>query len=136
MKSKPNMQELSFLALFALMFSSMMGSGVFDIPQNMAHKAGAGAIVISWIITTIGMLALGAAFMYLVRKRPDIDSGIYGYAKYGFGDYVGFNSAFGYWLNALLGNASYLLYIFATIGQFVAFSFLGTHSIYTSSFDT
>ena len=126
MKSESKMQELSFFALFALMFSSMMGSGVFDIPQNMAHNAGAGAIVISWIITAVGMLALGAVFMYLVRKRPDIDSGIYGYAKYGFGDYIGFNSAFGYWLNALLGNASYLLYIFATIGQFAAFSFFGS----------
>ncbi len=132
MKSKSSMQELSFIALFALMFSSMMGSGVFDIPQNMAHKAGAGAIVISWIITTIGMLALGAVFMYLVRKRPDINSGIYGYAKYGFGDYVGFNSAFGYWLNALLGNASYLLYIFATIGQFAAFSFFGSGNTLTA----
>ena len=57
MDKKSNMQELSFLSLFALMFGSMMGSGVFDIPQNMEHQAGAGAIVISWIITSVGMLS-------------------------------------------------------------------------------
>lgn len=36
-----NFKELSFLALFSLIFGSMMGSGVFDIPQNVSHQAGA-----------------------------------------------------------------------------------------------
>jgi arginine:ornithine antiporter/lysine permease len=119
------LKDLSCIALFSLIFGSMMGSGVFDIPQNVAHKAGAIAVLISWGITAIGMLSLGWAFVYITKKRPDIQSGIYGYAKYGFGDYIGFNSAWGYWLNALLGNASYLVYIFATLGNFALFKFLG-----------
>ncbi|MCC2625163.1 MAG: arginine-ornithine antiporter [Burkholderiales bacterium] len=116
-----NIKDLSFFALFSLIFGSMMGSGVFDIPQNVAHKAGAIAVLISWVITAIGMLSLGAALVYITRKRPDIQSGIYGYAKHGFGDYVGFNAAWGYGLNALLGNASYLIYIFATLANFSFF---------------
>jgi arginine:ornithine antiporter / lysine permease len=120
-----NLKDLSFVALFSLMFGSMMGSGVFDIPQNIAHNASLVAVLIGWAITAIGMLALGWAFVYLTKKRADIQSGVYGYAKHGFGDYVGFNAAWGYWLNALLGNASYLIYIFATLGNFAIFKFFG-----------
>ena len=89
-----------------------MGSGIFDIPQNVAHHADLIAVIISWIIIAIGMLALTWAFVYISKKRPDIKSGIYGYAKFGFGDYVGFNSAWGYWLNTLLPyNLSYLFLV-------------------------
>lgn len=122
---KANIKDLSFVALFSLIVGSMMGSGVFDVPQNVAHKAGVVAISIGWIITAIGVLALSWAFAYITNKRPDIQSGIYGYAKYGFGDYVGFNSAWGYALNALLANASYLIYICATLGNFAFFKFFG-----------
>jgi len=118
-------KDLSLIALFSLIFGSMMGSGVFDIPQNVGHAAGVIAVLISWGITTIGMLSLGWAFVYITRCRPDIQSGIYGYARYGFGSYVGFNAAWGYWLSALLGNASYLVYIFASLGNFAVFKFLG-----------
>ncbi|MEU6633909.1 hypothetical protein ABZ905_37405, partial [Streptomyces parvus] len=30
-------------------------------------------------------------------RRPDLDAGVYAYAKAGFGEYLGFFSAFGYW---------------------------------------
>lgn len=118
-------KDLSFIALFSLIFGSMMGSGVFDIPQNISNGAGVIAISIGWIITTIGILSLSFAFIYITKKRPDIQSGLYGYAKHGFGDYVGFNSAWGYALNSLLANASYLIYICATLGNFALFKFFG-----------
>jgi arginine:ornithine antiporter/lysine permease len=122
-QNNTNVKELTFFAMFSLIFGSMMGSGVFDIPQNIAHKAGLIAVIISWVITAIGMLSLGFALSYLTIKKPEIQSGIYGYAKYGFNDYIGFNSAWGYWLNALLGNASYVIYIFATLSNFTTFNF-------------
>ena len=115
---KVDLKDLTFFALFSLTFGSMMGSGVFDIPQNIANRAGAIAVVSHWAIVAVGMIALAWSFVYISNKRPDIQSGIYGYAKFGFGDFVGFNSAWGYYLNALLGNASYLIYIFATLGNF------------------
>ncbi|TXH55926.1 MAG: amino acid permease [Bacteroidia bacterium] len=118
-------KDLSFVALFSLIFGSMMGSGVFDIPQNIAHRAGLIAVLISWVITAVGMFALAYTFIYITLKKPQIQSGIYGYAKHGFGDYIGFNSAWGYWLNALLGNASYLVYIFATLANFTIFKIFG-----------
>lgn len=122
---KNNIKDLSCLALFSLIFGSIMGSGVFDLPQNISHGAGVITVSIGWIITTIGILALSWSFIYITKKRPDIQSGIYGYAKYGFGDYVGFNSAWGYALNSILANVSYLIYICATLGNFVLFKFFG-----------
>lgn len=118
-------KELSFIALFSLIFGSMMGSGVFDIPQNIAHKSGEIAVLISWVITLVGMLSIAWAFVYITRRRPDIQTGLYGYAKHGFGNYMGFNAAWGYWLNAILGDVSYLIYIFATLGNFVVFKYFG-----------
>ena len=120
-----NHRDLTFIALFSLIFGSMMGSGIFDVPQNVASGAGVIAISIGWIITTIGVFALSWSFAYITNKRPDIQSGIYGYARYGFGNYVGFNSAWGYALNCLIANASYLIYICATLGNFALFKFLG-----------
>lgn len=127
--------KLSVIALFSLTFSSMMGSGVFDIPQNIASRSGALAVVLHWFIVALGMLMLAWTFVYLSTKRPEIKSGIYGYAKFGFGDYVGFSSAWGYWLNALLGDASYLIYIFATLGNFLpCFGYAATAGVTLPAF--
>lgn len=127
-----NIKDLSFLALFSLIFGSMMGSGIFDVPQNVASGAGVVAVSIGWIVTTIGVFALSWSFAYITNRRPDIQSGIYGYAKHGFGDYVGFNSAWGYALNSLIANASYLIYICATLGNFAMFKFFGTGNTLTA----
>ena len=127
-----NHRDLSFIALFSLIFGSMMGSGVFDVPQNVASGAGVVAVIIGWVITAIGVFALSWSFAYITNKRSDIQSGIYGYARYGFGNYVGFNSAWGYGLNCLIANASYLIYICATLGNFALFKFFGTGTTVSS----
>jgi arginine:ornithine antiporter / lysine permease len=93
----------------------MVGSGVFSLPQNMAAGAGAGAILIGWGITAVGMLALALVFVQLARHAPQVIGGVYGYARAGFGDFVGFNAAWGYWLSALIGNAGYLIIITASL---------------------
>lgn len=118
-------KELGTIALFSLIFGSMMGSGVFDIPENITHDSNLLGVLIGWGITAIGIMALAFTFIYISKKRPHIQSGIYGYAKHGFGDYIGFNAAWGYALNSLLANASYLIYICATLGNFAIFKFFG-----------
>ncbi|MCO7608384.1 arginine-ornithine antiporter, partial [Pseudomonas guariconensis] len=42
----------------------------------------------------------------------------YAYAKAGFGDYMGFSSAWGYWISAWLGNVGYFVLLFSTLGYF------------------
>jgi arginine:ornithine antiporter / lysine permease len=60
------------------------------------------------------MLAL--VFQTLAVRRPDLDAGIYAYAKAGFGDYLGFISAFGFWASACVGNVVYWVLIKSTLG--------------------
>ena len=43
---------------------------------------------------------------------------IYSYAKEGFGEFVGFNSAWGYWMSALISNVSYITLLFGALGYF------------------
>src|SRR5690606_31262160 len=50
--------------------------------------------------------------------NPQLDGGVYVYAKAGFGDYMGFSSAWGYWISAWIGNVSYMVLIFSTLGYF------------------
>lgn len=112
------MRKLSLLPLTALVIGSMIGGGVFSLPQNMAAGAGAGAVLIGWVITGIGMIALAFVYQGLAIRKPDLDAGPYAYAKAGFGSFVGFNSAWGYWLSAWIGNVSYAVLIFGALGYF------------------
>ncbi|MDN3922168.1 arginine-ornithine antiporter [Roseateles violae] len=110
--------KLKLPALTAIVVGSMIGGGIFSLPQNMAASAGAGAVLIGWIITAVGMLALALVFQTLANRQPQLDAGVYAYAKAGFGDYMGFSSAWGYWVSALLGNVSYYVLLFSTLGYF------------------
>ena len=89
------------------------------LPQNMAASASAGAILIGWAITAVGMLTLAFVFQSLANRKPELDAGVYAYAKAGFGDYMGFSSAWGYWISARIGNVSYFVLLFSTLGYFV-----------------
>ena len=65
------------------------------------------------------MLMLAFVFQRLATRKPQLDAGIFAYAKAGFGDYVGFNSAIGYWASACAGNTSYWVLITATMSAVV-----------------
>ncbi|KMN35917.1 MULTISPECIES: arginine-ornithine antiporter [Chromobacterium] len=107
--------KLKLGALTALVVGSMIGGGIFSLPQNMAAGAGAGAILIGWVITFFGMLTLAFAFQMLANRKPEVEGGVYGYAKAGFGNYMGFNSAWGYWISAWIGNVSYFVVMFSAL---------------------
>ncbi len=111
-------RKLGLPALTALVLSSMLGAGVFSLPQNMAAVAGASALMTGWAITGIGIILLALSLLLLSRLRPDLDGGIFSYAHAGFGDLVGFFSAWGYWLCAVVANVSYLVIVFAALSYF------------------
>ena len=69
--------KLKLGALIALVVGSMIGGGIFSIPQNMASGAGAGAILIGWAITAVGMLMLAFVFKNLANHKPNHDNGVY-----------------------------------------------------------
>lgn len=118
MTNSNEQNNLGFVALVAIVMGSMIAGGIFDIPQNLAEVASPGAILIGWLITGVGIIALALAFQNLSDKRPDLEGGIYSYAKEGFGNYMGFNSAYGYWLSALLGQVFYVFALFQAVSYF------------------
>lgn len=111
-------KRLGLSALTALVLSSMLGAGVFSLPQNMAAVASPSALLIGWAITGIGILFLACAMLLLTRIRPELDGGIFTYAREGFGELVGFCSAWGYWLCAVIANVSYLVIVFSALSFF------------------
>jgi arginine:ornithine antiporter/lysine permease len=117
-KSNEKKGTLGLLQLTGLVVGSIIGAGVFNLMSNMSQGASLVAITIGWIITGLGMLFLALCFQNLVKKRPDLDAGIYSYAKAGFGKYMGFNSAWGYWISAWIGNVAYATLLFSSVGYF------------------
>ena len=111
-------KKLGLSALTALVLSSMLGAGVFSLPQNMAAVASPSALLIGWGITGVGILFLAFAMLLLTRIRPELDGGIFTYAREGFGELIGFCSAWGYWLCAVVANVSYLVIVFSALSFF------------------
>jgi arginine:ornithine antiporter/lysine permease len=112
---------LTLLPLTALVVGSMIGGGVFNLPSDMSKGASPGAILIGWAITGVGMLMLAFVYQGLALRKPELNAGPYAYAKAGFGAFVGFNSAWGYWLSALLGNVAYAVAIFSAVSYALPF---------------
>src|SRR5215472_19184719 len=111
-------QKLPLSSLTAMVIGSMVGAGIFNLPGRFATATGPFGALIAWAIAGTGMYMLGRVFQFLAEKRPDIDSGVFAYAKAGFGDYVGFLSAFGYWIGSVLDNVFYWVLIGSTLGLF------------------
>ena len=110
--------KIGLVSLTALVLSSMIGSGIFSLPQNMAAVASAEALLAGWAITGFGIIFLGLSFFFLSRLRPDLDGGIYTYAREGFGAFIGGLAAWGYWLCTSIGSVSYLVVAFSGFGLF------------------
>src|SRR5271165_6817071 len=96
----------------------MVGAGIFSLPRTFANATGPFGAVIAWLIAGTGMYMLARVFQSLAERKPDLDAGVFAYAKAGFGDYPGFLSAFGYWIGSCIGNVSYWVLIKATLGAF------------------
>ncbi|WP_432022031.1 basic amino acid/polyamine antiporter [Streptomyces parvus] len=108
--------KLSLLTLTAMVVGSMVGAGVFSLPSRFAQETGVAGALIAWAVAGTGMLMLAFVFQALAVRRPDLDAGVYAYAKAGFGEYLGFFSAFGYWASACVGNVTYWVLIMSTVG--------------------
>jgi len=104
--------------LAGIVVGSMVGGGVFNLPQNMARGAALGAVIIAWTLTLIGMFFLSNAFRILADKRPDLKAGIYRYAQEGFGAFAGFEIAWGYWLSSAFGNVAFAVLLMQILGHF------------------
>jgi len=111
-------QKITLFALTSMVIGSMIGAGIFNLPARFGTATGPFRAIIAWAIAGTGMYMLARVFQALAERKPEIDAGVFAYAKAGFGDYVGFLSAFGYWLGSCLGNVFYWVLIGTTLGFF------------------
>ncbi|HTO61494.1 MAG TPA: arginine-ornithine antiporter [Bradyrhizobium sp.] len=118
-QAAPASNKLTLVPLIALVVGSMIGGGVFNLPSDMSKAASPGAIIIGWLVTGLGMLMLAFVYQDLAVRKPELNAGPYAYAKAGFGPFIGFNSAWGYWISAFLGNVAYAAAIFSALSYFI-----------------
>lgn len=116
---------LGVMALAAIVVSSMIGGGIYSLPQNMAAGASAGAVLLAWIITGIGVYFIANTFRILSNARPDLTAGIYMYSREGFGPYVGFTIGWSYWLCQICGNVGYAVITMDALNYFFPPYFAG-----------
>lgn len=109
--------KLGMLALIAIVVGSMLGGGVYSLPQNTATTSAVGPVVIAWIIAGIGVYFIANAFRMLSDLRPDLQAGVYMYAQEGFGSFIGFNVAWGYWLMTCFGNVAFAVILMDAFDQ-------------------
>lgn len=115
--SQAGEDKLSLPALTAMVVGSMVGAGVFQLPARFATQTGVYGALIAWAIAGLGMLTLAFVFQALAIRKPQLDNGVYVYARAGFGVYPGFLSAIGFWASACAGNAFYWVLIMTTLSQ-------------------
>lgn len=117
MVSSP-LQKLSRFALAALVVSSMLDAGIFSFPATFARATGSLGALIAWAIAGSGMLMIALVFQRLAERKPGFHAGVFSYARAGFGTYMGFISALGFWAANCVGNASYFILVKSTLGTF------------------
>lgn len=99
----PPKRILGFWTLTSLVAGNMIGSGVFMLPAALA-KFGTISIL-AWILTAIGSIFLALVFSRLSQLLPKT-GGPYAYCHEAYGDFVGFQLAYNYWIALWIGNAA------------------------------
>ena len=61
--------KMGAFGLAGIVVSSMIGGGIFSLPQNMAQSASVGAVILAWVITGIGMYFIANSFRILSMAK-------------------------------------------------------------------
>ncbi len=87
--------KIGFLAVFALVISSQIGSGIFMLPISLAPYSTYS--LISWAISGLGAVSLALVFATLCAKFPET-GGPHVYVKHAFGPTAAFFVGWTYWV--------------------------------------
>jgi basic amino acid/polyamine antiporter, APA family len=87
----------------ALVVGNMVGSGDYLLPSSLAKYGGLS--ILGWVVTAFGAVLLALVFARLGRAYPQT-GGPYAFARRAFGDFIGFQTAWGYWIATWTSNAA------------------------------
>nr|AWJ66100.1 lysinecadaverine antiporter membrane protein [uncultured bacterium] len=88
----------------SLVIGNMIGAGIFMMPSALASYGGIS--ILGWLASSVGALLLAKVFSKLSMMVKEKTGGPYAFAKIGFGDYIGFLVAWGYWISIWVANAA------------------------------
>lgn len=87
----------------SLVTGNIVGVGLFMLPASLGAYGTVG--LLGWTLTALGSICLALVFARLSHAFPKI-GGPYAYSREAFGDFVGFQMAWSYWVGTWASNAA------------------------------
>ncbi len=110
-------QQLGIWMTTSLVIGNMIGGGIFMMPSTLAEYGGIS--ILGWLVSSLGAVLLAVVFSKLSRLVTGKSGGPYAYARAGFGDYVGFLVAWGYWIAVWVAMAALAIAFVSAMSTFV-----------------
>ena len=118
-------KKIGLITTTSIVVGNMIGAGIFILPASLSTY---GSIsLLGWIFTATGALILAKIFSNFSRIIVNKSGGPYVYSKEGFGDFIGFLVAWGYWISTWISNAAIAIAIIGALSFF--FPILETNSL-------
>ena len=115
MKSKT--QKIGLLTATSLVVGNMIGVGIFVLPAVLSNYGSVS--LLGWLFTATGALILAKIFSNFSKIIVSKSGGPYVYSKAGFGDFLGFLVAWGYWIACWVSNGAIAIAILGAASFFI-----------------
>ncbi len=120
-----NQKKIGLITTTSLVVGNMIGAGIFLLPASLAEY---GSIsLFGWLFTATGAIILAKIFSNFSKIIVNKSGGPYTYSKEGFGVFIGFLVAWGYWISCWISNAAIAIAIIGALSFF--FPILETNSM-------
>lgn len=109
-------RKLGFWMVLALVVGTFIGSGIFQLPAQLAPLGWNS--VWGWLVTIGGAICLSVVFATLAKSLP-LAAGPYAYVEEAFGRPPAFMVAWSYWISIWVGNAAISIAAVSNLSVFV-----------------
>lgn len=114
---KSGKQQVGLITATSLVVGNMIGAAIYVLPATLA---GYGSIsILAWVLTALGSLILAKIFGNFSKIVVQKSGGPYIYTKEGFGDFIAFLMAWGYWISIWVGNAAIAIAVVSALSFFI-----------------
>ncbi len=109
--------KIGLLTTTSLVVGNMIGVGIFVLPAVLSNYGSVS--LLGWLFTATGALILAKIFSNFSKIIVSKSGGPYVYSKAGFGDFIGFLVAWGYWIACWVGNGAIAIAIIGAASFFI-----------------
>ncbi len=103
MSAPTTQRSLGLWRTTSLVVGNIVGAGILMLPASLAIYGAIG--LVGWVVTSVGAICLALIFARLSKQFPKT-GGPYAYSREAFGDFVGFQMAWSYWVGTWASNAA------------------------------